>query len=116
MKDTTMQQQCLRKKKLWETHIRAWGNSGLTQNEYCRRNKLRSNQFCYWKKKLRQQSKISSSFVPVPIQSLPKQCSPENSNSGLSIFLSNGIKIELNRDFNAAALSRVVVALGERLC
>ena len=38
--------------KLWTKHLEKWELSGLSQNEYCRRNSLRPNQFTYRKSKL----------------------------------------------------------------
>lgn len=98
----------VKKWKLWQAHVRAWRKSGLSQNEYCRRNQLSSSQFSYWKKNLRQQAKSSVSFVPVPVHAPDLQSASGGDDSGLTIFLDNGIRIRLNNDFTAATLTKVV--------
>jgi hypothetical protein len=52
MENSKIQDQSRTKKRFWQTHIRVWTKSGPSQNEYCRRNKLRPNRFCYWKKQI----------------------------------------------------------------
>jgi hypothetical protein len=36
----------------WESHLKNWQESGLSQSEYCRRKELKYNVFHYWKRKL----------------------------------------------------------------
>jgi hypothetical protein len=102
------------KRRQWQAHLYAWGRSGLTQNEYCKQHNLSSSKFCYWKKKLTQQSKPSVSFIPVPICTSEKSAHPVNNDSGLTIFLKSGIRIRLNNSFNSQALANAVSALGDK--
>ena len=113
MANKNFQKRSAKKRKLWQAHVRAWEKSGLSQNEYCRRNKLSCSQFCYWKKNLgQQQAKTSVSFVPVPAHVPELSSNSGSDDSGLTIFLDNGIRIGLNNDFTSATLTKVVAVLG----
>lgn len=101
-----------KKQRFWRAHIRAWGKSGLSQNDYCRRNQLKNNQFGYWKKKMAEQSGRAVSFIPVPVDK-PLPAFAGGKSSGLTVVLRNGIGIQLDNDFTAAALSQVIALLGE---
>ncbi len=104
---------CTEKRRFWQVHIRAWERSGLSQNEYCQQNQLKSSQLCYWKKKLRNNNSSPVNFVPVPIQSNDIQLNPPGKDSGLTLYLRGDIRISLNNDFSPTTLSKVVAALGE---
>lgn len=102
------------KLRFWQTHIRTWKKSGLSQNEYCRRNTLRSNQFCYWKKKLYSDTASPIKFVPIAIQPEQNSEEPEHADSGLTISFDK-ISIKLKNDFNPLVLVKAVEALGGKL-
>ena len=38
--------------KYWATQVAAWERSGLTQTEYCRRRRIKSGNFAWWKRQL----------------------------------------------------------------
>ena len=104
----------LAKQRFWKVHIRAWERSGLTQNEYCRRNKLKSNQLTYWKTKFNQEKQEQVSFVPVPMNSKNQpQYLVDSDDSGLAIHLDK-IKIKIHNNFNPATLVKVVSLLEDR--
>lgn len=111
MADKKWQDRCRKKKRFWQVHIRAWKKSGLTQNEYCHRNKLKSNQLCYWKKKFKEEAQSPTvKFVPI---TLPSQEVGDNDcldDSGLTIIFDD-IKIKLSNNFNPQVLSKAVTAL-----
>ena len=111
MADKKWQERCRKKRRFWQVHIRAWGKSGLSQNEYCSRNKLKSNQLCYWKKKIKDESRSTVKFVPVPVQRHEMADNPGHVDSGLTIILDD-IKIKLSNDFSPEALARAVAVLG----
>lgn len=116
MTHNNFQKRSAKKRKLWQAHVGAWSKSGLSQNEYCRKNELRGSQFCYWKKKLSQlQAPVPVSFVPVPGH-LSELLSSESvsEDSGLTIYLGNGIRIGLNNNFTSATLVKVVAELGRK--
>lgn len=114
MKNSKSQDQLRVKKRFWQAHIRAWNTSGFSQNEYCRRNKLRPNQFCYWKKKLIGDNRDITKFVPVAVQSHKGDKNRNPGDSGLTISFDK-ISIKLTNDFNPSVLVRAVAVLGGKL-
>lgn len=102
------------KKRFWQTHIRVWKKSGLSQNEYCSRNTLRANQFCYWKKKLSSDNQDTIKFVPIAVERAKNMEQRELEDSGLTISLGQ-ISIKLTNDFNPSVLTKAVAALGGKL-
>ncbi len=80
----------------WKHHIEAWQASGLSQNAYCRKHGLKSNQLCYWKRKLTT-SKVDSAaassvpskaFVPLTVNTRASQ-----SSQSLCLRLPNGCEL-----------------------
>ena len=106
-----------KKRRIWQAQVKAWLQSGLSQREYCRRNHLSSSQFTYWKTVLGAEvvTQEPSTFVPVPLAMIPEPHNQGGSDSGLTVRLVSGICIELSAEFNSAALTQAVAALGGRL-
>lgn len=113
MKSTKLEDENRGKRRFWQTHIGAWKKSGLSQNEYCSRHKLRPNQFCYWKKKLSVATEDTVKFVPVVIEA-GNNSESSTSDSGLTVCLGK-ISIKLSNGFNSTALIQAVNALGGKL-
>ena len=101
----------LGKQRFWHAHIKAWEKSGLSQNEYCRRNQLKNNRLTYWKKKFKTPTASPVNFVPVPVSGVER--AKRGRDSGLTILVGN-IRITLDNEFNATTLSRVIDSLGAR--
>ncbi|HEY44131.1 MAG TPA: hypothetical protein G4O11_09135 [Anaerolineae bacterium] len=59
----------------WQEHISQWSESGLTQAEYCRRNKLSAAGFHWWKGQLRRKARTqktsSTSMQFVEVHGVP---------------------------------------------
>jgi hypothetical protein len=103
---------CLAKRRFWQAQVKSWEKSGLSQNEYCRRNQLRNTQFTYWKKKFIREAAAPVSFVPVPVAGT--EPAVQGDDSGLTLYLGD-IRIQLASDFNPASLSKILVVLGVRV-
>jgi hypothetical protein len=114
MAEKTLKELRQDKHRFWRVHIRAWETSGFSQNEYCRRNKLRTNQFTYWKTKFKQSPSGQISFVPVPISPTNTvEQSFDFNDSGVSVLLGT-IQIRIASNFNSNCLVKVVSALEAR--
>jgi hypothetical protein len=111
MENSKTQDQNRAKKRLWQVHARACKKSGLSQNEYCRRNKLKPSQFYYWKNKFGRKAETTTKFVPVTVQPLQVAEYHDHADSGLTISFDK-ITIRLKNDFNPSSLVKVVNALG----
>jgi len=110
----------LSKHDYWKQHIIQWQESGLSQKDYRAKHELNQHVFSYWKKKLRPKEKLKpkrvpSALVPVTIQPYPlksKPCSSLESSSGLSLRVSDGIRLDIEEHFNADTLRRVMAIIG----
>jgi len=108
------------KADFWRGHFARWKKSGLSQNEYCRQSHISAGQFCYWKKKHHQseikihRSKQESPLTFVPVQQdFHRHFEQENSFSGLTVFLENGVRISLEKNFCGETLEKVVALFGD---
>jgi hypothetical protein len=97
----------------WQEHLSKWSESGLTQAEYCRRNKLSAAAFHWWKGQLRRKSKTqkapSTSMQFVEVHGVP----PARVRSGetYEVVLSRGRAIRVDRDFDSDVLKRLIIAV-----
>jgi len=104
----------LKKRRFWQVHLEALKKSGLSQNEYCRRNQLSSSQLGYWKKKLRNHDHQATpqNFILVPVSRSKFSPCSNRDDSGLTIVISNKMHIRLESNFSPSALSKVIAVLG----
>lgn len=107
----------------WQKHISQWSKSGLTQAEYCRRNKLSAAAFHWWKGHLRKKAEVQKSF------SIKRQqpSGPANSvqfvevhgvspaqvggSESYEVVLSRGRAIRVGRNFDSDVLKRLIAAV-----
>jgi len=79
----------------WAMELQQWVESGLSGLQYCKDNRLSYNRFAYWRKKLAIQSKPASSrsrFVKVVTSPAPQL--PPAADTGLTMSLPNGIRLQ----------------------
>jgi hypothetical protein len=95
------------KSHTWRQRILQQQASGLSIIRWCEQNQVSYNTFTYWKRRL---------WQPVPINRTAfleiKEKSPQ---SGIHLE-SGGIKVHLEKDFDAATLAKVLGALKEARC
>jgi transposase-like protein len=84
----------------WRKHLAAQAQSGVTAAEYCRRHGLVISQFLYWRVKLK--AIKSGEFVPVG----------ESTESSFELTVNDQIRVKIPRDFEAAALKRLLEVVG----
>ena len=93
------------KRQFWHRHVQAWQKSKIEQTAYCLKHGLKRPTFWYWKKKFTNDSS-SFSLVPVPIKvNIPPTPKP------LVVNINNRFRIEVNGDFEAATLGKLVRTL-----
>jgi transposase len=98
------------RRKFWEDHLRQWQDSGLSQTGYCRAHGLSDKSFIYWKKRIAA-SGLTVSLVEVPgFQSMPVQPPVQP----LRLIVGDRYGIEIERDFDAGTLNRLLRVLEER--
>ena len=84
-------------RKDWERIIAEQKASNLSATEWCRKNRIRENQFFYWRKALAE--KAEKNFVRI------------GGSSQLEIVINDGIRISIPSDFDEGVLKRVVEVL-----
>ena len=97
----------------WQKHISQWSKSGLTQAEYCRRNKISAAAFHWWKGQLRKKSKAqknsSTSMQFVEVHGVPTPS--VRSGEIYEVVLSRGRAIRVGRNFDSDVLKRLIAAV-----
>lgn len=102
---TKREEAALEKKEFWQDHVKAWGESNLSQSEYCRKNNLGRDAFFYWKRKL---SKGTSDVRLVPI-ALKVNVQPNQ--KPLVVVIDRRYRIEVSGDFEPGTLRKLVRTL-----
>lgn len=69
---------------LWQTHIHAWKESGLSQRAFCHQNQLSYSTFGYWRTRLNRISRDRRKLIPVAL----------TAPATLNIYLPSGVRIE----------------------
>ena len=99
----------LEKRRFWETHVRAWAKSGLTQAAYCRQYDLKVHRFIYWKKRVRRHGPPVT-FVPVDTR---KAIQPKSSSlSSIRMVVDNRFEISVDEGFSPETLEKLIRTLG----
>ena len=101
--------------RFWQAHVRALAASGLSRRGYCRRHQLSYHALTYWVRKFRQVPAHASppALVEVPL------CPPalvHRSGPPFRLHLGDGHMLEIDADFDAASLGRLLGVLEPRCC
>ena len=101
--------------RFWQAHVRALAASGLSRRGYCRRHELSYHALTYWVRKFRQvpvQAR-SPALVEVPVlaSSLVHRSGPP-----FRLHLGDGRLLEIEADFDAASLGRLLGVLEPGCC
>ena len=100
------------KRQYWLNHIEAWQASDLSQSEYARRHNLSVKTFQYHKRQqslVAPASKSDQTLVPVVVESPAVSTAPVT--SGITLSMPKGVRVELEPDFDAACLKRLLEVL-----
>ena len=99
------------KRHFWQSHIDAWGLTGLSQAEYCRQNNLKTSRFTYWKQKLHREN--------LPVEFVQISTEPANFDHVLQgnevpclrLTVGSQFTIEIPDGFSPATLEQVLLTL-----
>jgi hypothetical protein len=97
------------RREFWESHIKAWEDSGLSQIEYCNRHKLSRHRFTYWKCKGDKKSEAVT-FMPV-FQSPVQSFQGINQNIPIRLIIGDQYRIEVGDGFSPHTLGQLVNTL-----
>ena len=99
--------------RFWQAHVKALADSGLSRREYCRRHHLAYNALTYWVRKQGASNTAVAqlSLIEVP---LPHRQSLRLGGSVFRLYLQRGHLLEIDADFDQAALHRLLAVLEQR--
>ena len=103
-----MNKKSKKSKKYWVKHIKCWEQSGLTQIEYCQKNKIPISSFTNKKSKLARTKKDNSPFVELEIPAIDFE-----SANKIEIRLPSNIKLLIEEDIDPLKLREIVLAFGD---
>ena len=102
------------KARRWRQEVGAWQGSGESQVAFCRRRKLRRDQFVYWKKRLGEldsgQGAKSIEIVEVPVLTA-KAVGSSDTTAGIALVGLGIWRVEVEPGFDEQTLGRVVAVL-----
>lgn len=87
------------KRKFWQKHIAAWQQSGQSQKEYCRSQKLKKSTLGYWRTRLSREK----GFIEIPIKI--------ESRSTIDIVIRDDVKIQVKTGFDPGLLIQTIRVL-----
>ena len=90
--------------RYWQSHIDKWGNSGLSQSEYCRQNNISRDRFTYWKIKFKRKN------LPLEIVQV-SHVSHVMPKTDLKLNIGADIQIVIPEDFSQVTLEMVLKTL-----
>ena len=80
--------------------IEACYQSGLSNKEWCRQNKIAEHIFYYWQAIYKREKQTSGSFLPISTR--------QKTISGFKIVYPNGVYIELNGNTSPSLISTLI--------
>jgi hypothetical protein len=98
----------------WRGHLKAWGRSGWSQAEYCRRRGLAAADFSWWKGELarrdaesrRKAEEVSTArFVPVQV------IAGNGGNAACEVILRNGRRMRVQAACEPVWIAQLATAL-----
>lgn len=97
------------RRRFWQTHVKSLATSGFSRREYCRRHNLSYHTLTYWVRK----QQITAVKPALALVEVPVRPAPLRSRAALRLHLDGGRMIEIDPDFDDAALGRVLTVLAE---
>jgi hypothetical protein len=97
------------KREYWIDQIEKCRNRGVSQQKYCRENKLKYSTFKYWTTRIQKEGKQETGLIKLPLQ----YDSGGNSNA-FEIITRNNFRIRTKELFNKEAL-KDLIEIVERL-
>jgi hypothetical protein len=104
----------LRRMRLWQAHITAQKESGLSRAEYCRQHQLSYHAATYWNRRLSQPATQETTLVPVTFSPSIKINSTLATRSVLKVILPNKIAVEVDDSFSPTTLTKLLATLERR--
>lgn len=91
------------KQAYWQNHIEQWKRSGLSQIEYCRKQKINKHALGYWIRKKINTATLGFVQLPIKVATI----------TPIEIRINNRFKIMITSGFDAELLKNTIKALEE---
>jgi hypothetical protein len=91
----------IRTREEWRNRVADWKESGLTREEYCRRNNLKTSKLVYWGNKLSEKKAETGGFVQVPMPGTTRSCP-------IRIEIGNRYCVEVGKGYDPDALEHII--------
>ena len=101
--------------RFWQEHVRALAASGLSRRGYCRRHQLSYQALTYWVRKFRQVPVHASPPALVEVPLGPPDL-VYRSGPPFRLHLGDGSLLEIEADFDAVSLGRLLGVLEPGCC
>lgn len=100
-------------RRFWQAHVNALAQSGYSRSEYCRRHNLSYHALTYWvnKQQASNKAKPHLALIEVPI---PLSEPMRRTEAALRLHLGGNRMLEIEPDFDDAALERVLTVLAQQ--
>jgi hypothetical protein len=101
----------------WQTHVKAFRQSGLSRAEYCRRHSLSYHALTYWCRKTPKSSNTTqptTNLVPIPFPLPQPLRTATDDRASLRLHVSEDITVEVDDNFSADTLCRLLAVLDQR--
>jgi transposase-like protein len=95
--------------------IREAARSGLSIREFCRRRRLKENQFYRWQRRLKEGRRAPTLRAGQATFALVSE-EPGDLAAGIELVLANGCRIRISRGADEATLRAVLAAAGHERC
>jgi hypothetical protein len=97
------------RRRYWQEHVERWHSSGMTQKDYCRKNRLKWSAFYYWRKRLQE---LSAPVSLVQVSLAAGRASKDvHGFHGLVLLIGTHYRVQIGDEFSPATLARLVHTL-----
>ena len=98
------------RERFWREAVEGWKESGETVRAYCLGRGLGQASFFAWRRELGQRDRVKS---PPPVKFVPINVVPA---SVMEVVLPRGVVVRVPAGADAAAVAKLVAALGQASC
>jgi hypothetical protein len=92
----------------WQSLVEKQAESGLTGAAFCREHQIDLNRFYYWRCRFRNNTSIEATTPGGFVELLPY---PKKPSAGIYIHIRNGLRVEVERDFDPVTLRAAIQAV-----
>lgn len=98
------------KKTYWQEHIQAWGQSCVSQANFCKARSLALSTFQYWRSKIGQGGNDSPRFYPLTVK--PSLEASNKTPGVLRVILGDRrFVLEIGEEFSETTLKKLIITL-----